>query len=514
VTRVIEIRGDVFVNLGTGMGVDTGFSPLQEASRRTRAFGRRRSPSLTPHGRFKFVLAILRKGPAVRVLSRLAVISVLFGLLMHPWPANAETLLLRDDTWQIFTDGRVGSFLSWAYGDGLPQPIYRLVPNNVTIVQQITDGGWNWPSERQQLPDPALPGQVILSQGKVNQMRVGTGYAGLVLGFGLRNQISPTTRVVGYFQLWTFAETVDRVGDRVNSPDVRQGFVELQGPWGSLLAGRTRPLFSRAATEIELDYAHRWSLGFPPPGDAFPNPAEWFAAGMVYSTPPILGLRLSIGAFDPTVPGVIGLVRSKYASLEGELVFEHRFGPRSRALLFANGLVQKVYKAGYCPPPSPDSPSPCDVTMAGVGYGGRLELGRVHVGFAGHRSIGIQPDYLPEVLDAEVDPLGNLRNLDGYSVQGELLLGRFVVFGGASISRVFPTEVDNQRMQVPVDSTGQNEISLYSLIKDQEGVDMGVVFQPAAGLYLDLDYFRMQADWYLGEKQLVQVLNCGMVLGW
>jgi hypothetical protein len=451
-----------------------------------------------------------------RIASRgrftLAAIYLMFAVLLCPRSADAETILLRDGAWQIFTDGRVGSFLSWALGDGLPQATYALTPNNVTVVQQITDGGWNWPSERQQVP--ALPDQLILSQGKVNQMRVGTGYAGLVLGFGLRNQISPTTRIVGYFQLWTFAESIDRVADRVNSPDVRQGFAELQGPWGSLLAGRTRPLFSRAATEIELEYAHRWSLGFPPPGNAFPNPAEWFAAGMIYSTPRILGLRLSIGAFDPTVPGVIGLVRSKYASLEGELIFEHSVGATGRVLLFANGLVQKVYKDGYCPPPTPDSPGPCDGTLAGVGYGGRLEIGRVHLGIAGHRSVGIQPDYLPEVLDAEVDPFGNLRKLDGYSVQAELLLGRFTAFGGASIARVFPTDTDNQRMQLPADPTGQTEVSLYSLIKNQVGVDVGVVYQPTGGLYFDLDYFRMQADWYLGEKQVVHVLNGGMVVGW
>ena len=444
----------------------------------------------------------------------LAAISLLLAALAYPRSADAETWLLRDETWQIFTDGRVGAFASWALGDGLPQPIYRLGPNNATIVQQVTAGGWSWPSEKQQLSDPAFPQEVVLSQGKVNQLRIRSGYAGLVLGFGLRNQLTPTTRVVGYFQLWAYTETIDQVADRINSPDVRQGFAEIQGPWGSLLAGRTRPLFSRAAAEIQLDYGYRWNVGYTPPGTSFPTPAEWFAAGLVYSAPPLVGLTLSIGAFDPTVPGIIGITRSKYPSLEGELVFEHRFGSRSRVLLFANALVQKVYKDGYCPPESPASPSPCDGTLAGVGYGGRLEIGRVHLAFAGHRSVGIEPDYLPEVVDAEVDQLGNLRNLDGYSVRGEVLLGRFDVFGGASIARVFPTASDNQRMQVPTDTTSQNEIFLYSLIKNQVGVDIGLVYNLTGGLYVDLDYSRIQADWYHGEEQVVHVLNCGMGLGW
>lgn len=474
------------------MPVDTGLSPRGNP-RRTRAFDRRRH--LTP-------------------------IYFLLAALVCPRPAGAETPLLRDDAWEIFTDGRVGAFASWALGDGPPQPSYRLGPNNATTVQQVTGGGWNWPSEKQQINAPAFPQQVIFSQGKVNQLRIRNGYAGLAFGLGLRNQISPTTRVVGYFQLWAYTETIDQVGDRINSADVRQGFAELQGPWGSLRAGRTRPLFSRAAAEIQLDYGYRWSVGYAPPGISFPTPAEWFAAGIVYSTPPILpilpipGLRLSLGVFNPIVPGIIGITRSKYASLQGELVFEHWFGSRSRILLFANALVQKVYRDGYCPPPSADSPSPCDGTLAGVGYGGRLEIGRVHLAVAGHRSAGVEPDYLPEVVDAEVDQLGNLRNLDGYSVRGEVVLGRFDVFGGASIARVFPTASDNQRMQVPADTTSQNEVFLYSLIKNQVGVDVGIVYNPNGGLYFDLDYARMQADWYLGERQVVHTLNCGVGLGW
>jgi hypothetical protein len=69
-------------------------------------------------------------------------------------------------------------------------------------------------------------------------------------------------------------------------------------------------------------------------------------------------------------------------------------------------------------------------------------------------------------------------------------------------------------MQVPTNSTGQSQISLYSLIKNQVGVDLGVVWQLIGGLYFDLDYFRMQGDWYLGEKQVLHALNGGMVLGW
>ncbi len=113
-----------------------------------------------------------------------------------------------------------------------------------------------------------------------------------------------------------------------------------------------------------------------------------------------------------------------------------------------------------------------------------------------------------------MDPLGNLRTLDGYSARGDLVLGRFDYFWGASIARVFPTATDSQRMQVPTNPNDQSEIFVYSLIKNQVGLDFGIVYKPIGGLYFDLDYFLMQADWYLGEKQVLHVFNCGMGLGW
>src|SRR5262249_45606455 len=101
-----------------------------------------------------------------------AAICLLLVALMYPRPADAETLLLSDGAWQVFTDGKVGAFASWALGDGLPQPTYRLASDGTPIVQQVTVGGWNWPTVKQQINDPAFPQQIIFSQGKVNQLRI------------------------------------------------------------------------------------------------------------------------------------------------------------------------------------------------------------------------------------------------------------------------------------------------------------------------------------------------------
>jgi hypothetical protein len=448
------------------------------------------------------------------VRSRSLILLLSLAALTQSHIAHAEIPLFQGDGWQVYTDGRFGAFLSWAYGDGYPQPLYGLAPDGTpTQIRQVIGGGWHWPAENQLLNDPSLPTDPsILAQGKVNQMRVRSGYAGMQLGFGFRNEISPSTRVVGYIQLWTYTETF--YSDFTNPPEIRQGYADLQGAWGSFVAGRIHPLFSRGATEIVWSYAQRWSVGYPPSGITYPAPAEWYAAGLVYTTPTVAGFRLSAGVFDPIVPNVIGWVRTGFAGPQSELTFEHALGSAGRIVLFANGMVQKIYKDGYCPPPTPSSPSPCEATLAGVGYGGRIEVGRVHIGVAGHRSVGIEPDYLPEVQDAEVDAHGFLRTFDGYSIQGELALRRFDIFAGANITRVFPTETDNQRVPDPTDPTGTNQILPFSLIKYQAGINGGIVYQPARGLHFDLDYIRMRASWYQGEKQVINVTNCGMVVSW
>ena len=50
---------------------------------------------------------------------------VLFGAIaLHPRPAAAEKVLGNVGGWEIYTDGRAAGFLSFAYGDGYPQPDY------------------------------------------------------------------------------------------------------------------------------------------------------------------------------------------------------------------------------------------------------------------------------------------------------------------------------------------------------------------------------------------------------
>jgi opacity protein-like surface antigen len=229
-----------------------------------------------------------------------------------------------------------------------------------------------------------------------------------------------------------------------------------------------------------------------------------FASGIIYGTPVFNGLQLNVGAFDPASLGSRGWVRTKYARAEAELTFERKFGQTGKVVLFANGAYQKIYKDGYCATTAA-SPLPCSDIMAGFGYGGRFELGRVRLGVAGHYGKGLGLNYALENSDAALDPQGNLRKFDGYIVQSQVVLGKFDVFAGWGISRALLTDYDLQ----PRPAT-----DAISVIKYQMGINAGVVYNLTPSVHLDLEYFRAEADWWLREKQVLHCSAAGLTFNW
>jgi hypothetical protein len=457
---------------------------------------------------------LVRRRPWARVARhRVAPIITSSGLalaaLSSSRRADAENVLLRQDPWEVFTDGQVGAFFSWSYGDGFPRPTYGVGRDgNLIIVHDVTGGGWSYPAERRLLHDPSLPPNPTLTdQGTVNSMRVRSGSLGDLLGLGARGRITAAIHVEGYVQIVSFVESDNQQITRTSIPDVRTGYAKVESPWGSVLAGRMRTLFSRGATDIDLLYAHRWGVGFP----TIIDPS---GAGVVYATPKLVGFQLSAGVFDPFVPPTGAWFRTQDVRPEGELTFERIFGSAGKVVLFVNGGAQRIYKDGYCAPPRTTNPLPCAATMFGFGSGGRFELGPVHMGVAAQTSSGLEPNYPLEVTDGSVDPQGNLRTLEGYIAQTQFALGGFDVFAGGSLTRVLRTAADRQKIPDPRDPSGGNQVLPHSVIKYQIGLNAGVVYHLASHVWLDLDYFRAQAVWYLGESQVLHVVNSGMTFSW
>ena len=86
------------------------------------------------------------------------------------------------------------------------------------------------------------------------------------------------------------------------------------------------------------------------------------------------------------------------------------------------------------------------------------------------------------------------------------MLRKFPLCAGWGITRVFLNAGDRER-----DATGNVP---HSIIKSQMGISAGVVWHVKEWLHLDLDGFRADCRWFLGEKQIINTVSTGMNLTW
>lgn len=466
------------------------------------------------------------------------------ALAFRPAAARAEKVLSSGDGWAVFTDGRADAFLSYVRGDGFPRNDIDVVRDPATgqpvldangqpmpvTVHVIRGGGFDALAERQQNPDPNVPD---LTQGKIEGMRVRSGFIPNVLGIGVR-MTANNVIVTAYLQYWAEIEADARQKGVLSFIDARQGWAKVEGRYGALVAGKQRALYSRGATDIDAMYSHRYGVGFPGNIDSTgrASPAlghigfgvigSGFASGMVYVTPPVLGgLQLTAGAFDPVqLQGA--WQRTKWPRAEAELTFERTFAVRGKIVLFGNGAYQTLYR-----------PDMSESTYAGgFGYGGRLEVGPVHLGVAGHYGKGLGLNYALEVSDASLDLAGNQRKFDGYYVQSQFILTpKLDVSAGWGITRVFliPTTCVVTGTPPMQQCTGDSatvpdprypgdpnapQVIPNSVIKHQMGISAAIVYHATPNLHFDLDGFRAEAAWFLGEKQVLYIVNAGMVVTW
>lgn len=430
----------------------------------------------------------------IHVLACLSFSTVLFCARS----ARAEKVLVKGDNWDVYTDGRVGAFLTWTFGDGVPVDTGRMINTpSGPMPESINGGGW--------LVSTTDGNEK--TQGTANTLRIRSGFIGNTLGVGVRSEIYPGLKASTYIQVWSVIEPEGRNKGTAIPADFRQGYAKLEGFWGSFLAGRTRTLFSRGATDINVLYAHRWGVGLPTAIDnkgptqgmvGFGVLGSGFGAGFIYGTPVLAGFQLNVGLFDPASMSAGALTRTQLPRVEAEGTFERAFG-MGKVVLFANGAYQKVYRPGSCDPVALGGA--CEGTMQGVGYGGRLEVGPLHLGLAGHWGKGLGLSYALEQSLQAIDAQSNLRTFDGYYAQSQVVLGKFDLFAGAGITRLFLTDYDKTQPQV-------------SNIKNQIGVNGGVVYNLAENVHFDLEYMRAEANWFLGEKQVLNNVSSGMTVNW
>lgn len=409
-------------------------------------------------------------------------------------PGLADVTIVKGDAWEMYTTGRVDAFFSYGVGDA--NPVVR-PGENIPAGGGLNTGNDNVPSSSPPVIGP--DGNPVQQQGRFQSMRLRSGFIPNVFGVGFRRKLNEDTTLSVKIAIWATLETDSQRKEAQVVADAREGYLKVESKkWGSVLAGRALDLFSRGATQNDFMYGHGYGLGFPGNIDnvgptngmiGFGVLAAFFSPGIVYNTPSVGGVQLAVGVYDPSpLAGFFDATRE--ARTEGELTYDLTAGIM-KLHLFGNGGYQNFYKNG-----SNDS-----AHGYGVGYGGRIEVGPVHLGLAGHYGKGLGLEYAFESGDVAVSPNFELRYFDGYSALGQVVVGQFDLNAGWGISRVFALPSDN--------APGAN-ISL----PQQWAVSAGVVYHVTDYLHLDIDYLHALATWSLQEKQMMDFINTGMIATW
>ena len=424
--------------------------------------------------------------------------------LVAPRPAVAEVTLIEKDGWSFFTDGRVNAFFSQGIGDDFPQAADHTV---VGSGQPFTAG--------------YVSGQGD-ANGKYNAQRVRNGFLATILALGMNRRLSEDTTVKGYISLWGTAQSYarDRTQDYGSSTskgfDVREGWVDFEGPWGGLVVGRQGGLFGHASAEIDYLYGHNYGLGLPCVDDYYASCGHigtgalgpGYAAGFVYSTPQVAGgLKLQIGLFDPV--RLLGAWdRVPYPRPEGILSYERRTSPALTYKLSLEGMYQPMYQLGAARSDK----------VWGVAAGGRVEVGPIRLGLSAFRGKGLGAYVALQNSSSSFNTVTReLRTFTGLYAQAAVVVGRVQVSAGAGLVN------DNQLASDRLDTT-------TSGLKRQAGASLGFYYSLTQHLVLGLDYFRFQTNWWgaptamtdasgnvvflPGEKQVINFINAGATFHW
>jgi hypothetical protein len=461
----------------------------------------------------------------VRIQSSLVRSGTLCGLtlgacLLASKPAAAEVTLVETNGWSFFTDGRVNAFVSYGVGDAFPRPTQNtnLGPDGRAPQHGVVGSG-----------QPFTAGYESTNQADANNgyngMRIRNGFLATILGLGIKRKVSDTTTATGYIALWGTAQTYarDRVQDSGKSTskgfDVRSGYVELEGPWGGVTAGRQGGLFGGLSAEIDFLYGHNYGLGLPCVDDYYAScghigtgalgPGN--AAGFVYSTPSFGGLKLRAGLFDPV--RLLGIwERVPIPRPEGSLTFEQQVSPSVTFKLGVEGMYQPMKLLG----------ADQSTEVWGVAGGGRLEAGPIRLGLSAFRGKGLGAYVALQNSGSSFNQTTKeLRSFTGLYAQSALVLGKWQVSLG--VGEVIDDQLDSDKIDVGT-----------SNLKRQMGISLGLYYSLTENIALGVDYFRFQTDWwgapnstddammnpvvlsgYLApEKQVINFFNAGATFHW
>jgi hypothetical protein len=448
------------------------------------------------------------------VLRRGGLFAALGVLLLTPRSASADLTLLEHDGWTFFTDGRINSFFSAATGDDFP----KRDPNDPTRVADPIGSG-------QQFFTAGFPNDQFFKQ-KYFGTRVRSGFLGSIIAFGVKKNVTEWTTVKSYISLWGTSESYARdrrndFGDATSKGfDVREGWVSIDGPWGSFIAGRQSGILGGISTEIDFLYGHNFGVGLPCLEIYYPTCGHigtgalgpGFAAGFSYLTPSLSGLRVKAALYDPV--RLLGVwERVPYPRPEGAIMYERRVTPAFLFKLQFEGMYQYM---GQIASDRHDS-------VYGLAGGGRFEIGPFRLGLSAFYGRGLGTYVALQNASSTFNGGSrNLRYFTGLYAQTAVVFGREQVSAG--IGRVKDDLLPEDRTDLST-----------SNLKYQTGISGAFYHRLSENLVLGIDYFYFRTDWWggaafsidpttmapvasggllPGEKQVVQLVNVGATFYW
>lgn len=435
----------------------------------------------------------------------------LLACLFAARSASAEVTLVEKDGWTFYANGRVGAFVSMAFGDDFPDPTPPLPGADASIPSPNPphqlgglsgNGSFGWNSDYQRNED-----------GTTSATRVRSGTVSNVLGFGLRRAVVPGTTVNGYISVWAPIESLGRDKWKSVDADVREGYFELDGGFGTVTGGRFRPLFGRTSFEVDQLYGHGFGVGLPCIDSQGPTCGQvglgaidpGFAAGFLYSTPSFGGLKLHVGVFDPVRfysqpanSGGVPYEKVPFVRPEGAVTFDTALGATGKLKIGVEGSFQPVSVLDGVDsdmnPATPPVTIETKTSIYGVSGGARLEVGPARIGaavFTG-RGTGLYNAFDPSDVSGGpaltpgtnvLDPAkADIRTFTGFHAQVAGVFGQLEVGVGGGIAMVG---------SIPSDSYNYN----LSAPKQQMGVGAHVNYHLTDAVVLGFDFMRMMAKW-------------------
>jgi hypothetical protein len=417
--------------------------------------------------------------------------------------AAAEIPIAERDGWVLSVDGRLNGFVNYSQGNRVPEG-----------VAEWTAGVF----------EPSDP-----NSETIRVVRVRSGFVQNVLGFNLVKEVAPNYRLRGRYALWAGASNERKpVLGQQPMVEAREAFVRLEAPWGSIQAGRDLGLFGRGGILMDAEIVHANGLGSPCStrlilggacgfaghGVLFPG----FNAAVLYSTPNLSGVQLTVGAFDPSVNSARQYDITPYPRLEAQL----SVNVRGVFKMFAEAMWQRLINSRGVTVFDPVMMAQVPVLDAngrpvnrvadanGVSAGASLSLGPVQLGGSYYRGAGLT--LIIPIFDTPIfaDENSVLRKSQGFAGMASVTFRSTKIAGGGGVSQLILTPLEMQPFAQLVPP------------KQQVGISIGVYQTFFKNLIWAIEYFRGQYTWYQYQQmaggpivspvQTVNFVNTGLTL--